>query len=111
MIRLVASIFFAAVAAIASTNAASAMTIEKIVSPAGIEAWLVREKSLPLVTLNYAFHGGATQDDGGEIKVTILRDRQRAINLRLGIRARRHRRGRGRSARQSQRSNGAGGNQ
>jgi zinc protease len=63
MIRLVASIFFAAVAAIASTNAASAMTIEKIVSPAGIEAWLVREKSLPLVTLNYAFHGGATQDD------------------------------------------------
>ena len=63
MKRLVASIFFAAVAAIASTNIASAMTIEKIVSPAGIEAWLVREKSLPLVTLNYAFHGGATQDD------------------------------------------------
>ena len=63
MIRLVASIFFAATAAIASTNAASAMTIEKIVSPGGIEAWLVREKSLPLVTLNYAFHGGASQDD------------------------------------------------
>lgn len=63
MIRLVASIIFAAVAAIASTNSASAMTIEKIVSPAGIEAWLVREKALPLVTLNYAFHGGATQDD------------------------------------------------
>ena len=63
MIRLVASIIFAAAAAIASTNSASAMTIEKIVSPAGIEAWLVREKALPLVTLNYAFHGGATQDD------------------------------------------------
>lgn len=63
MIRLVASIFFAAAAAIASTNVASAMTIEKIVSPGGIEAWLVREKSLPLVTLNYAFHGGASQDD------------------------------------------------
>jgi len=63
MIRLVASIFFAAAAAIASTNAASAMTIEKIVSPGGIEAWMVREKSLPLVTLNYAFHGGASQDD------------------------------------------------
>ena len=63
MIRLVASIFFAAAAAIASTNAASAMAIEKIVSPGGIEAWLVREKSLPLVTLNYAFHGGASQDD------------------------------------------------
>jgi zinc protease len=64
MIRVL-SIFFAAAAAaaIASANTASAMTIEKIVSPAGIEAWLVREKALPLVTLNYAFHGGTTQDD------------------------------------------------
>jgi zinc protease len=39
------------------------MTIEKIVSPSGIEAWLVREKAVPLITLNYAFHGGATQDE------------------------------------------------
>ena len=62
MIRVL-SIFFAAAAVIASANTASAMTIEKIVSPAGIEAWLVREKALPLVTLNYAFHGGTTQDD------------------------------------------------
>jgi zinc protease len=45
-----------------ATNAASAMTIEKIVSPSGIEAWLVREKSVPLITLNYAFLGGASQD-------------------------------------------------
>ena len=43
--------------------AVSAMTIEKIVSPSGIEAWLVREHSVPLVALNYAFHGGSTQDD------------------------------------------------
>ena len=39
------------------------MTIEKIVSPAGIEAWLVREQTVPLVTLNYAFHGGSSQDE------------------------------------------------
>jgi zinc protease len=43
--------------------AASAMTIEKIVSPSGIEAWLVRENSVPLVALNYAFHGGSAQDE------------------------------------------------
>ena len=43
--------------------AASAMTIEKIVSPSGIEAWLVREHAVPLVALNYAFHGGSTQDE------------------------------------------------
>jgi zinc protease len=83
MIRLVASIFFAAAAAIASTNAASAMTIEKIVSPGGIEAWLVREKSLPLVTLNYAFHGGASQDDA---------DKAGTANLTAGSARRRRRR-------------------
>jgi zinc protease len=55
--------FLAAVALLSVTSAASAMTIEKIVSPSGIEAWLVREKSVPLITLNYAFHGGASQDD------------------------------------------------
>jgi zinc protease len=42
--------------------AASAMNIEKITSPSGIEAWLVREQTVPLVTLNYSFQGGASQD-------------------------------------------------
>ena len=58
-----ACMFFAAAMLLAVTNAASAMTIEKIVSPAGIEAWLVREKSVPLITMNYAFRGGASQDE------------------------------------------------
>jgi zinc protease len=39
------------------------MNIEKITSPSGIEAWLVREQSVPLVTLSYAFEGGSSQDD------------------------------------------------
>lgn len=55
--------FFTAAVLIVLTNAASAMTIEKIVSPSGIEAWLVREKSVPLTTLNYSFHGGTSQDE------------------------------------------------
>jgi zinc protease len=33
-----------------------------VVSPGGIVAWLVHEPSLPLVALNFAFVGGATQD-------------------------------------------------
>ena len=61
-----ACMFFAAAVLIALPNVASAMTIEKIVSPSGIEAWLVREKSVPLITLNYAFRGGASQDDTGK---------------------------------------------
>jgi zinc protease len=57
-------IFAAALAALATLSAApaSAMQIEKIVSPSGIEAWLVREQSAPLVALNYAFIGGSSQD-------------------------------------------------
>lgn len=41
---------------------AQAVTIERIVSPAGIEAWLVRESATPLVAMAYSFHGGASQD-------------------------------------------------
>ncbi len=55
--------FFIAVALACLTAApASAVTIEKIVSPSGIPAWLVREQTVPLITLNYAFHGGSSQD-------------------------------------------------
>lgn len=62
MNRFIAPLALAVLAFVAGTSAASAMTIEKIVSPAGIEAWLVREQATPLVALNYAFHGGSSQD-------------------------------------------------
>jgi len=54
---------FTAALALALAAPASAMTIEKIVSPSGITAWLVREQSVPLIALNYAFHGGSAQDE------------------------------------------------
>ena len=62
MNRLSAFVAFACLTLLAAAPAASAMTIEKIVSPSGIPAWLVREQTVPLVTLNYAFHGGSSQD-------------------------------------------------
>ena len=62
MMRLFTAALLPAVALFAIAPAASAMNIEKIVSPSGIEAWLVREQAVPLVTLNYSFHGGSTQD-------------------------------------------------
>jgi zinc protease len=40
----------------------SATKIERITSPGGIEAWLVREPSLPLVAMEFAFRGGSSQD-------------------------------------------------
>jgi zinc protease len=45
------------------TTAAHASTaIERIVTPSGIEAWLVREPTVPLVALDFAFNAGADQD-------------------------------------------------
>jgi zinc protease len=46
----------------AAAQPASATKIERVISPGGIEAWLVREPSLPLVAINFAFLGGANQD-------------------------------------------------
>jgi zinc protease len=63
MTRIFAAAALAAIAWLGVVPAASAMTIEKIVSPSGIAAWLVREHAVPLVALNYAFHGGSTQDE------------------------------------------------
>lgn len=62
MIRFIAPLTLALLAFVVGAPAASAMKIEKIVSPSGIEAWLVREQATPLVALNYAFHGGSSQD-------------------------------------------------
>ena len=72
MIRTLAAGALAALALLTAAPAASAMTIEKIVSPSGIEAWLVRENSVPLVALNYAFHGGSTQDEADKTGTASL---------------------------------------
>jgi zinc protease len=49
-------------AVLAATPLAAATKIQRVVSPGGIEAWLVQEPALPLVALNFAFAGGATSD-------------------------------------------------
>ena len=45
---------------------ASATTIERVVSPGGIEAWLVHEPAIPLIAINFAFTGGTVQDPAGK---------------------------------------------
>ena len=37
-------------------------TIERVVSPGGIEAWVVRDRTVPLIAVEFAFRGGADQD-------------------------------------------------
>jgi zinc protease len=48
------------------SHPAAAMNIQKIKSPGGIEAWLVEEHSVPLLSLRYAFDGGNSQDPAGK---------------------------------------------
>jgi len=42
--------------------AANATTIERVVSPGGIEAWLVHDSAVPLIAMDFAFQGGGDQD-------------------------------------------------
>jgi zinc protease len=41
---------------------AQAMKIERVVSPGGIEAWLVQENEVPVIVMKLAFEGGSSQD-------------------------------------------------
>jgi zinc protease len=45
-----------------STDCANAMKIQNVKSPGGIEAWLVEEHGLPLLTMQFGFMGGSSQD-------------------------------------------------
>jgi len=45
-----------------SSAPALATTIERVVSPGGIEAWLVHEPAVPLIAVDFVFAGGAAQD-------------------------------------------------
>ena len=49
-----------------ATPVAQAMTIERVVSPGGIEAWLVRDSALPLIAVEFAVLGSADQDPPGK---------------------------------------------
>ena len=54
---------------------AAALTVEEIVSPKGIKAWLVQEHSVPLIALKFALAGGASQDPiGKEGLATMVAD-------------------------------------
>ncbi len=51
-----------ALAPVASTPSHAAARIQHLISPGGIEAWFVQDATVPLIAMEYAFGGGATQD-------------------------------------------------
>lgn len=51
---------------------ARAVTIDRVVSPGGVEAWLVQDHSLPIVTLELSFRGGAATDPEGKSGLSAM---------------------------------------
>jgi zinc protease len=51
-----------AMASLSSTPSHAAAKIQHLISPGGIEAWFVQDATVPLIAMEYAFGGGATQD-------------------------------------------------
>ncbi|MBO21468.1 MAG: peptidase M16 [Rhodospirillaceae bacterium] len=45
---------------------AKAFDIQRVISPGGIEAWLVEDHSLPIVSARFLFPGGAATDPAGK---------------------------------------------
>jgi zinc protease len=63
---LVRSIFILGLS-VAGLAPAAAVTIERVVSPGGIEAWLVHDRLVPVLSLEFIFRGaGATNDPAGK---------------------------------------------
>jgi zinc protease len=52
----------AAIVTCVLSAAAQAFTIEEVTSPGGIKAWLVHEKAIPLVAMNFSFANGSVRD-------------------------------------------------
>lgn len=72
MTRFSGMIRRAALSAVAVTllltpfSRAEATSIQRVVSPGGIEAWLVQDATVPIIAVEYAFAGGSTQDPAGK---------------------------------------------
>jgi zinc protease len=52
--------------------ATGAVNVREIVSPQGVKAWLVESYAVPIVSLELAFRGGASQDPQGRYGATTI---------------------------------------
>lgn len=88
--------------AASSQRAEAAVAIVEVVSPGGIEAWLVEEHSVPLVAATILFKGGAAEDPGdkaglsymvsglldegaGDLDSQAFQERLEDLSIRLGF--------------------------
>jgi zinc protease len=66
------AVAMAAAASLFLAAPAHATKIERVVSPGGIEFWLVRDSTVPLVAINFAIRGGSAQDPADKAGVSRL---------------------------------------
>lgn len=76
------------------------MKIQRVISPGGIEAWLVESSANPLIAVRFAFRGGASQDPqgkeglayfisammdegAGELDAVAFQEREQALAMRM----------------------------
>jgi zinc protease len=52
--------------------ARAAFKIQRVISPGGIEAWLVEDHRIPLMALNVSFKGGAALDPAGKEGLSLM---------------------------------------
>lgn len=57
---------FAVLAVLLAAAPARAVEVERVTSPGGIEAWLIRDHSNPVTTVKLSFRGGAALDPEGK---------------------------------------------
>ncbi|MGB0625772.1 MAG: M16 family metallopeptidase, partial [Alphaproteobacteria bacterium] len=57
---------FLIAAAVVGVSPARAFDIQRVISPGGIEAWLVEDRTLPIVSARFMFPGGAATDPAGK---------------------------------------------
>ncbi|HQF30763.1 MAG TPA: pitrilysin family protein [Hyphomicrobiales bacterium] len=51
---------------------AAATEVQRVVSPGGIEAWLVEEHAVPVIAMDFGFAGGSAQDPEGKTGLANL---------------------------------------
>lgn len=51
---------------VSTLYAEAGMKIQRVISPGGIEAWLVENHDVPLIAMRFGFQGGASQDPEGK---------------------------------------------
>ncbi|MEQ8332363.1 pitrilysin family protein [Nisaea sp.] len=70
--RAAAPFLLFAVLLLARPGVAEAIEIQRVVSPGGIEAWLVEDHKNPIITLSANFEGGAAADPDGKEGLATL---------------------------------------